>query len=151
MPSSKGDGTPYSLLYSQMEKENKSNFIVENLTNTTSVSKGSINSDKSCSQSVLLMWCDKSCTLCSSPKFKIPIHKWEKCQTFPNEGYSKIYLPGTFQDYQHHQREYRKSVTAKENLRRHDISKSCDYLDGILEYRKDKAKKIKEGRNYGIN
>ena len=51
-----------------MEGENKSNFRVENLTNTTPVSKGNINSDKSCSQFVLLMWCDKICPLWSSLK-----------------------------------------------------------------------------------
>ena len=134
-----------------MEGENKSNFRVENLTNTASVSKGNINSDKSCSQFVLLMWCDKICTLWSSPKLTTPIHTWEKCQTFPNEGYSKIYLPGTFQDQQHHQREYRKSVIAKGNQRRHDIEMSYGNPDRILEYKKDKAKKIKEGINYGIN
>ena len=101
----------------------------------------------------LFSWCDViKFALCSPPPNLQPWENgWEKCQTFPNEGYSKIYLPGTFQDHQHHQREYRKSVIAKGNQRRHDIEMSYGNLDRILEYKKYKAKKIKEGINYGIN
>ena len=52
------------------KRENKSNLRVENLTNTTSVSKGNINSEVMftvCS----LIWCNKIYTLSSSPNLQL--------------------------------------------------------------------------------